>query len=67
VAEYKLDSSWFEPGGGQEFFFYPHLVQTDPGPTQRPVQWVPGFFPGVRLLRPGSNYQTLSGAEVYTG
>ena len=39
-------------------------VQTDPGHIQPPIQWVPGFFPGVKRPGRGGNHAPTSSAEV---
>jgi hypothetical protein len=43
ATSYGLDGPGSNPGGGRDF---PHLSRPTPGPTQPPVQWVPGFSRG---------------------
>ena len=44
------------PGGGRDF---PHPSRPALGPTQPPVQWVPGLFRGVKRLGRGADHPPL--------
>jgi hypothetical protein len=66
----RLDTGWmtkgseFESRWGQEFPLL-RVVQTGSGPTQPPIQWVPGAFsPAVK--RPGreADHSLATSAEV---
>jgi hypothetical protein len=48
VTGYGLDGPWIECRWGRDFL---HLSRPALGPTQPPVQWVPGFSGGKE--RPG--------------
>jgi hypothetical protein len=48
ATRYGLDGPGIESQWTRDF---PHPSTPAPGPTQPPVQWVPGLFPGVK--RPG--------------
>jgi hypothetical protein len=55
---------WFDSRQGQEIFLFPITSRPVLGPTQPPIQWVPGALsPGLK--RPGR--EALSGAEVKNG
>ena len=48
------------PGGGRDF---PHLSRPAVGPTQSPILWVPGSFPGVKRPGRGVDNRNPSKAE----
>jgi hypothetical protein len=51
ATRYELDGAGFESKHGQEVFLFTKTSRPVLIPSQRPVQWVPGFF--VRIKRPG--------------
>jgi hypothetical protein len=61
ATRYVLEGPGIEPRGGRDF---PHPSRPALGPTQPPIQWVPGFFPGVKRPGRGVDHQTPSSFEV---
>jgi hypothetical protein len=61
AVRYGLDGPGIESRWGRDF---PRPSRPALGPTQPPIKWVPGLFPGVK--RPGRSvdHPRLSNAEV---
>ena len=61
-----LGCELYDPGfqfrQGQEVFLFSKASRPAMGPTQTPVQWIPGVFP--RVKRPGRQVDHSSSAEV---
>jgi hypothetical protein len=53
------------PGGGLGIFLFTTVFRTALGPTQPPIQWVPGAFSlGVKRQRREADHSPPSSAEV---
>jgi hypothetical protein len=61
ATDYGLDGPGIEFQWGRDFS---HRSRTTLGPTQPPVQWVPGFTPGVKRPGRGADHPPPSSAEV---
>ena len=59
ATRYGLEGPGIESRWGRDF---PHPSRTALGPTQPPVEWVPGLSRGVN--RPGHDHPPTSSAEV---
>jgi hypothetical protein len=64
VTDCGLDDQGSNPGGSWEFFTVT-LSKPALGPTQPPIQWIPGALSlGVKWLGHGADHSPPSGVEV---
>ena len=61
ATRYGLDGPGIESRWGRDF---PHPSRPALGPTQSPVEWVPGLSLGVKRPGCGVDHPPLSSAEV---
>ena len=61
AIRYEMDSAGIESRWRRDF---PHPSRPVLGPTQPPIQWVPGLSPGVKRPGRGVYHPLLSRAEV---
>jgi hypothetical protein len=58
----------FDSQQGQEIFLSSTAARLDLGPTQPPIQWIPGTLsPGVKQQRREADHSSPSSAEVKKG
>jgi hypothetical protein len=70
ATRYGLDGTGIESRWGRDF---PHPSRPSLGPTQLPIQWVPGLFPGGKVAGawrgvdhlPSSNAEVKERIELY--
>ena len=60
-TQYGLDGPGIESRWERGFL---HMFRLVLWPTQPPAQWVPGLFPGVKLLESGIDHPPASSTEV---
>ena len=61
ATRYGLDGPGIESRWGGDF---PHSSRLAMGPTQPPIQWVPGLSPGVKRPERGVDHPPPSSAET---
>ena len=61
ATRYELDGPGTESRWGRDI---PHPSRPALGPSQPPIQWVPGLFPGVKRPGRGVDHPPPSSVEV---
>ena len=64
ATRYWLDIPGIESPGEGGWRDFPHLPRPALRPTQPPIQWVPGLFPGAKRPGRGVDHSPLSSAKV---
>jgi hypothetical protein len=67
ATDYSLDG-WFRFRQGQQYFLFSKTSRLALGPTQPPIQWVPGvIYPRVKQQRREAGHSPPSSTEVKNG
>jgi hypothetical protein len=67
LSRFRVERLGFECRQGEDNFFS-KMSRSTLGPTQSPIQWIPGaLFPGVKRRRRETDHSTVSSADVKNG
>jgi hypothetical protein len=64
ALDYGLNDRWFESRQGLGIFLFSTASRPDLGPTQPPIQWVPGALSLVNRPQRETDHSPPSSAEV---
>jgi len=64
VARLQGGLSGVRIAGEQVIFIYSQSSSLALGPTQTPIQWIPGFFPGSKAVRRDADHSSPPSTEV---